>query len=121
MQSNLAQMAKKFYTRLNGVPAAKKYLDIFNKQIQFNIKGTKGFHIIVKNGMIDVKSGKSASKDKIVFESDADTMRKIFSARLSWSEAGGGMGGSIVVMDGPAFWRDISWVGNLTRLSQESR
>ncbi len=118
---SLLDLGKAFYEHLNDVPAAQRYLKMFNRSVEFRMAGTPVFHFAVKDGRLSVSPGAAPAGEMSALQSDAATWESIFRGRLGFFDAGAGYAKNLRCVGGISFYPDISWVGILTRLAQESR
>jgi hypothetical protein len=118
---SLLELGKSFYEHLNTVPAAERYLRMFNRSVEFRMAGRPVFHYTVRDGKLSAAAGAAAAGEMSALQADAATWESIFRGQLSFFDAGAGYAKNLRCVGGISFYPDISWVGILTRLAQESR
>jgi len=119
--NSLFELGKQFYERLNTVPAAARYLGMFDRSVEMRLSGVPFLHFTVRQGKLTVGTGQAPKGEMSVFDADAGTWEQIFHGQVGFYDAGGGFAKSLRRVGGLATYPDVSWVGILTRLAQENR
>lgn len=118
---SLLARTRRFYGRLNRIPAARRYLELLDRDVEVRLPG-EVVCISVRRGRLTVRPGPARQPDRTVIATDAETWQKLISSTLRFSDTGGGLGGGPSrVVEGKGSWTDMSWLGILTRLAQEHR